>query len=260
MTEAQASTAAIASGEDIVVSALTTETTLVTAHPDGSFTQEVSVVPERVKKSTSWVDVDPTLTPSGSGRLAARAGMSASSVSDGGSDALVRVQNTTGQFFELRWVKPLPAPSVSGDTAVYAEVLPGVDLVAISSAMGFSTYFVVKSRAAVSQLTPAMMRFTWAASSGLAPVASPTAFDVVDTAGGVVFGAPALAMWDSADDQEPDSRRDSENNRRTLSFMKSKFGADSGKISMRKLLQIQSELTIMGEALYKNDYFAKLEA
>lgn len=182
---------------------MTTPTRLVTAKPDGTLTQELSLVPERVKRSGTWTKVDTRLVPNGKGRLTAASTTSDTSVSDGGYDPLVRVEDGA-HFFELRWNGALPAPIVDGNKAVYPGVANGVDLVAVSGEAGFSTYFVVKSRAAAAQLDASTFKFTWRASAGLSIRATDTAFQVVDSAGNVAFDAPALAMWDSADIPEGD--------------------------------------------------------
>lgn len=160
-------------------------------------------MPERVKRSGTWTKVDTRLVPNGKGRLTAASTTSDTSVSDGGYDPLVRVEDGA-HFFELRWNGALPAPIVDGNKAVYPGVANGVDLVAVSGEAGFSTYFVVKSRAAAAQLDASTFKFTWRASAGLSIRATDTAFQVVDSAGNVAFDAPALAMWDSAEIPESD--------------------------------------------------------
>ncbi|MFM9662815.1 hypothetical protein, partial [Streptomyces scabiei] len=51
-----------------------------------------------------------------------------------------------GREFALTWpYGKLPAPSVDGDTATYAEVLPGVDLTVRAEADGFGHLIVVKT-------------------------------------------------------------------------------------------------------------------
>ncbi|MFD0479756.1 hypothetical protein ACFQ0B_75140 [Nonomuraea thailandensis] len=49
---------------------------------------------------------------------------------------------------ELGWTGALPKPTLSGDTATYPEVMPGVDLQVTADVDGFSHLLVVKSRAA----------------------------------------------------------------------------------------------------------------
>lgn len=168
---------------------------LVVAKPDGSFSADISLVPERVRKGYGWVGVNRGLVPDGKGRLAAKAAPSLTSVSDGGSDALVRVEDGS-RFFELRWVRPLPPPKVTGDTAVYAEVVPGVDLVVVSGDKGFGTYWVVETAEAVAALDADLLSFQWVASEGLSLHSVGSDLQVVSASGEVVFASSGLAMWD----------------------------------------------------------------
>ena len=55
--------------------------------------------------------------------------------SRGGADPLVTLRQESATV-SLSWPAALPAPSVEGDTAVYAEVLPGVDLRVLRSDPG----------------------------------------------------------------------------------------------------------------------------
>lgn len=195
--ESEASALAVAEDRPVEVSALTSETMLVVAKPDGTFSAEVSLVPERVRAGSGWADVNRSLALNGKGRFAAKSAPSVTSVSDGGTDPLVRVEDGES-FFELRWVRPLPIPTISGDTAVYAEVVPGVDLVAVSGDKGFSTYWVVKTPEAAAGLDADLLSFTWTASAGLTVRAQGTELEVVTSSGEVVFASAGLAMWDSA--------------------------------------------------------------
>lgn len=195
VSEREASALAVAQGRDVEVSSLTSATMLVVAKPDGSFSADISLVPERVRKGYGWVGVNRGLVPDGKGRLAAKAAPSLTSVSDGGSDALVRVEDGS-RFFELRWVRPLPPPKVTGDTAVYAEVVPGVDLVVVSGDKGFGTYWVVETAEAVAALDADLLSFQWVASEGLSLHSVGSDLQVVSASGEVVFASSGLAMWD----------------------------------------------------------------
>lgn len=121
LSEAEASQRAADSGVDVVASALTTDRRLVTAHPDGSFTQEMSLVPERVNVAGTWRDADTRLIGDGKGRLVPAVSATGSSVSGGGTGALVRVTDGD-RFFELGWPGGLPAPLVDGSRAIHVDI------------------------------------------------------------------------------------------------------------------------------------------
>ncbi len=93
----------------------------------------------------------------------------------------------------------LPVPVLSGPTATYPEVMPGIDLaVRVSPEGGFSHVFVVKTRAAAAN--PQLASLVLSTSSRGVSLASDAAGNITgrDRAGEVVLSAPAPTMWDSA--------------------------------------------------------------
>jgi hypothetical protein len=73
----QAESAAVAlakrTGQSQVVSAATTETSLVTAEPDGTLVADQSALPVRVRSGKGWTAVSTRLARTSAGRLAAAA-------------------------------------------------------------------------------------------------------------------------------------------------------------------------------------------
>lgn len=145
---AAAQTAAVDSGEPVVVEELTTSTELTTALPDGTVQYEASSRPERAEKDGQWVPVDTEL---------ARAGdwwepvASATPVrfSAGGGDELAQVRAPSGDWVSEVWpYGELPAPVVEGDTATYPAVFPGVDLKLVATKTGMASIYVVESEQA----------------------------------------------------------------------------------------------------------------
>jgi hypothetical protein len=118
--------------------------------------------------------------------------------SGGGSAPLARLADG-GRELAVSWPAALPAPVLSGDTAVYPEVLPGVDLRVTASAIGFSE--VPWSRTGRRRPTPPCGR----CGSGWRAKAWPwrparRRRRGRDPSGRVVFSSPAPVMWDSSAD------------------------------------------------------------
>lgn len=186
------------SGKAVAVASQTTATSTTTAEPDGTFTDTVSPLPVRVGQADgSWADVDATLAKAADGSYVPKVTPSKLALSSGGSGPLA-VLDEGGRTVSVSWPASLPAPSVSGATATYADVLPGVDLVVTANAQGgFSEVLVIKSAQAASN--PALTTLRLATkTSGVSLTADAAGnLSATDTAGNVVFHAPAPVMWDT---------------------------------------------------------------
>lgn len=155
---------AVAGGHDVPVESLTTETSTVTANPDGMFTSTTNVMPVRVLKGGVWTPVDATLGANPDGTLSPKATPNGVTLSSGGSGPLVTLTNQDGHSMALTMPFALPAPTVSDDTAVYKSVLPGVDLsVSVTDQGGFSDVLVVHDATAAAD--PHIKQLTEAAST-----------------------------------------------------------------------------------------------
>lgn len=142
---AVASQGVVSSGDPVVVDGLTTPTELTTVMPDGSMRLELSSRPVRVRQGEAWVPVDTDLVAS-DGWWVPVASAVPVRFGAGGSDALAGVQAPDGSWVTETWpYGVLPVPVVEGDTATYAEVLPGVDLKLVATRTGKASIFVVKS-------------------------------------------------------------------------------------------------------------------
>src|SRR5476651_1006318 len=122
--ETTAAALAAAQGQRVEVLRLRTETDQVSKNPDGTTTQEQYSEPVRVNRNATWVPVDSTLTRAADGSLVPAASAVDMAFSPGGTGPLVTV-GRNGVALSLTWPTPLPAPTVIGDTATYAEVYPG---------------------------------------------------------------------------------------------------------------------------------------
>ncbi|MDR6974882.1 hypothetical protein J2X68_001560 [Streptomyces sp. 3330] len=104
-----------------------------------------------------------------------------------------------GHEITLSWPGPLPEPTISGSSALYREVLDGVDLMLTAQAGGFSHVLVVHSAEAAAD--PALTRLSYGLSSPdltfrLDPVTK--IVTGTDRDGQEIAVSPTPYLWDSA--------------------------------------------------------------
>ncbi|WP_371652760.1 MULTISPECIES: LamG domain-containing protein [unclassified Streptomyces] len=198
-TEQVAQAAAQASGRPVEVTVLRQERRDVFANPGGTFTAREYTQPVRTRLSGSWTPVDDTLVQRKDGSLSPKAATVDVRFSGGGDGPFARMERA-GREYALTWPgSALPKPKVSGDTAQYEEVLPGVDLAVRAEAEGFAHFLIVKNAEAAAD--PGLTRIELGLSTkGLRIEATPGGgMRAVDAAvGGTVFEAAKPVMWDSA--------------------------------------------------------------
>nr|WP_042190733.1 LamG-like jellyroll fold domain-containing protein [Kibdelosporangium sp. MJ126-NF4]CEL19549.1 serine/threonine protein kinase [Kibdelosporangium sp. MJ126-NF4]CTQ94651.1 serine/threonine protein kinase [Kibdelosporangium sp. MJ126-NF4] len=178
------------------VTELTTPTTQVFAEPDGTFTMETRPAPVRGRKNGSWAPIDTALRFTGNGTVETTVGAVEQAFSAGGDGPLVRVAEGTNQV-ELTWPHRLPQPELAGDTAIYREVLPGVDLKLRALRTGYAKVLVVKDRAAA--LNPELRKLSFGMRTKgvtVQPQQDGTAA-AVDGVGNQVFRTGKAVMWDA---------------------------------------------------------------
>ncbi|MFJ2829124.1 LamG domain-containing protein [Streptomyces sp. NPDC087263] len=200
----QALVKATETGERVEVVGERTEYATVYANPDGSsLTLEQSVAPVRVKdRDGNWVKPDPSLEFRSDGTAGPKAAAVDLTFSGGGEDApLVRVARE-GRSIALGWPGQLPKPVLEGASAVYAEVLQGVDLRMTATAEGFRELLVVKTPEAA--VSPDLKRIEFSLSYARLKLSETQAggLSATDANATEVFTVPAARMWDSAG-QEP---------------------------------------------------------
>lgn len=171
------------------------------ANPDGSWTYEKGAQPTRARAADgTWVPIDLTL------RAAAGAARPVAAAVDvrfsmGGTGPFATLRTAAG-VFSLSWPGTLPTPLVGGNTAVYLDVLAGVDLVVRATPEGFGYTVVVKNREAASD--PAVQRLQLALASGLTYQQNADGMiEAVNGAGEVAVTTGDALMWDSATDAVP---------------------------------------------------------
>ncbi|MYT21461.1 VCBS repeat-containing protein, partial [Streptomyces sp. SID7760] len=151
----------------------------------------------RILRGGAWLPTDATLQFAPDGRVAPKASAVSVSFSGGGTGALLTGVRD-GRALSLTWPKALPKPSLAGNVATYADVLPDVDLQLKAEVEGFSQLLVVKTPAAAQHPDLATLRFKLD-TVGLNVTTDTTTglINAVNPAGQSVFTASTPMMWDS---------------------------------------------------------------
>jgi hypothetical protein len=199
LSAAEAAAKAKATGDPVVASALTTAYEQITANPKGGYTLSESDAPARAWKNGAWAPLDSTLRRDSAGGYAPTTSTSALRLSGGGAGPVATL-DANGQVMSLTLPVSLPAPTVSGSEATYANVIPGVDLtVTVADTGAFSDTFVVRSAAAAADpRLGALLSASVKLSHGLAESADAAGNITVSDGKHAVFEAPTPYAWDSA--------------------------------------------------------------
>jgi hypothetical protein len=163
--------------------------------PSGTRTLVASVVPQRARRRDgSWGAIDTTLQEV-DGAIAPVGIVADVRFSSGGDDPFVTLTRD-GHQLALSWPTPLPAPTVSGDSATYASVLPDVDLVVTATATGFTHQLVVKNARAAAN--PAVRRASYRIGGDARVSATPEGGLVAEVDGVRIATAEPALMWETA--------------------------------------------------------------
>ena len=195
-TEDAARAIAVQFGHKVRVDSETSPTSLVNALPNGGFAAESDVVPERVHKNGDWVPEDTALTIQ-AGWATPAAVASPVRFSAGGNSSLAQVLSSDGSWVTEYWpYGNLPAPELSGSSAVYADVFPGVDLQVAATQLGMSEVLVIKTASAAADPRLATVQFTI---GGATPtVQAKTRSLTATTPSSAVVTSATPLWWDSS--------------------------------------------------------------
>jgi hypothetical protein len=199
LSAAQAAARAKATGQAVVASALTTPTSVTKVSPNGLDTLTQTLKPVRAWRGGAWHALDARLHVNPDRTVSPAVTTGGIELSGGGRSPLA-VLTSAGRKMSLFWPGQLPVPTLSGATASYANVLPGVNLaVTVSPQGGFSDVLIIRNAAAAANRSLTALRLT-AAAPGLHITKNAAGNLTVATGPRAepVFTTPAPTMWDSA--------------------------------------------------------------
>jgi hypothetical protein len=184
--------------EPVAVSELTDEYSTTSANPNGTLTRLSSSAPQRVRRNNTWVPIDTSLVKGKDGKYSPEAALSNLSVSAGETTDLLTLKDGANAL-TFSWPEKLPKASVSGDTATYPGVLPGVDLQITADATGYSSIFVVKDATAAANPDLEKLEFGLTGTNVKIAETSNGGATATDTRSGEeIFRTDTALMWDSS--------------------------------------------------------------
>ncbi|KPI12396.1 LamG domain protein jellyroll fold domain protein [Actinobacteria bacterium OV450] len=193
--------AAKKAGTPVEVESERTESSTTFANPDGkSFRLDTSAVPVRVKakNGAGWITPDATLEVRADGSVGPKAAVAGVGFSGGGGQSSLVTIDHGGRSMSWGWQGgALPKPVLDGDSAVYPEVMPGVDLRMTATLKGFREVLVVKTPEAAKNPKLQRVEFDLKAKDVQLNTGSDGGLAVADANGNRVFKAPPALMWDS---------------------------------------------------------------
>ncbi|MEU4268207.1 DNRLRE domain-containing protein [Streptomyces sp. NPDC026092] len=193
MTEAadlrSARLAAVLGGQRVEALAERTEVASTWANPDGTLTTETASTPVRIKEAGVWKRLDTTLTDTGT-RVEPETAVADVELSDGGTEDFASVSRGS-RTFGLDWPKSLPAPELDGDTAVYANAVPGGDLHVTALPHGFSESLILHKR----PTAPVELRLPVTLDGMRLEKTASRHLRLESETGALIASAPAPRMW-----------------------------------------------------------------
>ncbi|MBB5866640.1 RHS repeat-associated protein [Allocatelliglobosispora scoriae] len=172
------------------------------ANADGSRSVEQAAVPVRAQRPDgSWADIDLTLHSTADGSIAPlmRSGdLRFSGAQPAGEHVLAATGKGTERLAML-YTGALPAPSLDGSRATYADVRPGLDLVLEATRAGFEQLFIAHDRAALAHVAVVTLPVV---GTGIAShkLRADGVTEFRNAAGKVFATVPPARMWDAETD------------------------------------------------------------
>ncbi|GHI41675.1 RICIN domain-containing protein [Streptomyces violascens] len=186
-------------GKPVMVEFLTTAASQTVANPDGTLSTDTSAAPQRVRTASgTWQGVDPTLRLNADGTITPIAVPSKLVFSAGGDGAMATMTTSDGKRLALKAPFSLPRPTLNGDSALYKDVLPDVDLELTATSLGgWRQVLVVHTAQAAANPAVKKVHLDIEA-DGLAVSADAAGnLKAADADGKPRFTAPSPIMWDS---------------------------------------------------------------
>ncbi|MFJ9776077.1 ricin-type beta-trefoil lectin domain protein [Kitasatospora sp. NPDC101157] len=178
---------------------MTTEASRTVANPNGTLTTTDNSQPVRTKRPDGWSDLDATLRANSDGTVTPTVASTAVTFSGGGSGPMATVVTQDGKKLSVEAPFLLPRPTLSGATATYSDVLPGVDIQLTALTVGgWRDVIVVRSADAATNPALKTLRFPLKGEGLITSATDAGVVEVKDDRGGVRFRSPAPLQWDSA--------------------------------------------------------------
>ena len=195
---AAASTQAAKTRKAVVVDGLTTETQQIQAQPNGRFLLTENTQPVRTQQRGAWVPVDMSLHRNTNGSFSPAATAYGAVTFSGGGHAPLASTTSGATTYTVSWPGTLPSPTVSGSTATYPNVLPGVDLAVTATVDGgFSDVLIVHTAAAAHDPQLANLSLPTTLTGGQLQQQSQGTITITGTRGGDTLTASTPLAWDS---------------------------------------------------------------
>jgi hypothetical protein len=197
-----------ATGQPVEVTERASATQKWLAQPTGAMRLEESATPSRARQADgSWADLDDSLRVVGN-QIKPKVGAVDVSFSNGGTGAFATM-HTDGGTLALTWPGQLPKPTLNGDSATYAEVLPGVDLVVRAADEGFSHVLVVKNKTAAQNPALKSIKLGLNGTDLLTRTTADGGLEFGSATGKVAINGGSALMWDSRANADATSAGDS---------------------------------------------------